>query len=1003
MRRALTAVKRQKSPPFISDPEVLVFRDFVVGETMTLPFTLTNISFARNTYKVKGFDKEYEALFKLDFMPPGYVSPGVSVKLSLDFTPKFNTEIRCKLHFLAETGPFDVLVECYPKVVDIQIDPFDVFDMGNVTLGEEVEKNVVIRNSGALDASWLVWLEEDMSSEHGSLTLQEAESDIQFSAKKGEVRGYGTSQFTVSFKPSRPTNVSLILRIKISSQEKEFQSFTKDLPLRSVCLDVPIFLENDLLDFGVCYYNELNRGYLVAQNRSSISHKFEIETSPTIDKFVEFMPKVGFVQAQSSLQITVKVRTSAKFLSVFAQDDEDTAVIPMKMIVQNQVLPVDFAISVTPSPTKLIFEPSSLDFGTLLTTECKEITIKITSLLQLPCDFGFVKLPNTISVSPLDGFGLVMPGETVEVVASFKSTFVKRHEFQLTCVTLQGQKFTIPGTANVVQSPITISSTKIDFEATPLGAESEYRLMITNNRHQPVDFEFDPPKDFYFDPVVSTIPPDSSVPVYIVFKPSFEEYVPEVKEEEEKDVQKTTMKGQKKPHPKPKAKDKKKPKEEDEVKEKTLIINPEFTFERRDENVCCFWRVNGGASGRHHISISASSVLPTLFVTSVTIVDKSRESGDFIDLSLNDINFGRVATGQAIDAVVTIKSVLKRTMELEFICERGSFEVLSPPARIRPLGEAKVRVRFQPPSNMKFVSNIIVRCKDRPNTRTTLHVTGEGASPSIVLNQDVLDFGNVVVGQAITRSIQVKNNADFSLKYLYELKPEPEMKHLNSSKVDAFTLKDSMQWLKPGESGEITVVFSADHDDQQWRSVLIVSAGENGETRTIPISASTWPYSMFITGGSEEPVQRTNFDHYLLDEPYFRSNVLCEMVYPGQNQVVLTFGACNQNDDIKKANGEFIFDNIGNPGFTVNPPRGNIEAGGSVKVTVEYSPPQNSWLQVGQMDIADTYVSLKCGDFSRRVPVRLKCLMNIQQSSDTPSGGKGKQRQAAARPQRPRK
>ena len=61
------AKKAQKGPPFISDPGTLVFRDFVVGEQMTLPFTLTNVSFGRNTYKIIGFDKEYEALFHLNF------------------------------------------------------------------------------------------------------------------------------------------------------------------------------------------------------------------------------------------------------------------------------------------------------------------------------------------------------------------------------------------------------------------------------------------------------------------------------------------------------------------------------------------------------------------------------------------------------------------------------------------------------------------------------------------------------------------------------------------------------------------------------------------------------------------------------------------------------------------------------------------------------------------------------------------------------------------------
>jgi hypothetical protein len=90
--------KQQRGPPFISDPPVIIFRDFVVGEKMNNPFTLTNASFARNTYKVQGFDQKYNGLFQLNFSPPGFVSPGVSVSLSLDFTPKFNSEIHCAIH-----------------------------------------------------------------------------------------------------------------------------------------------------------------------------------------------------------------------------------------------------------------------------------------------------------------------------------------------------------------------------------------------------------------------------------------------------------------------------------------------------------------------------------------------------------------------------------------------------------------------------------------------------------------------------------------------------------------------------------------------------------------------------------------------------------------------------------------------------------------------------------------------------------------------------------------
>ena len=60
------------------------------------------------------------------------------------------------------------------------------------------------------------------------------------------------------------------------------------------------------------------------------------------------------------------------------------------------------------------------------------------------------------------------------------------------------------------------------------------------------------------------------------------------------------------------------------------------------------------------------------------------------------------------------------------------------------------------------------------------------------------------------------------------------------------------------------------------------------------------------------------------------------MSWPGPTaQSVLTIGVSQVNDDIKKTNGEFVFDNISTPGFTVTPMKSSVEAGGTVKVMIE--------------------------------------------------------------------
>lgn len=981
--------EKSSSPPFITDPDVLVFRDFTVGEMVELPFTMTNVSFGRNSFHYKGIDQEYASLFNLIFTPAGLVSPGVGVPLKLQFTPKYNSPISCCLHFVANGVPFNVKVEGIPKTINIQFEPFDVFDLGTVTFGEEIEGTLRIRNTGALKATWSVALEKT-TTDQKFLSLEEGEKSLNFSVKHGSISGYSTSTVHISFKPERPAPLNFLLRFKFSSPEDAFKTFSKDLPLTAVGADVPVFLDSDSIDFGVCFYNELYRGSLVARNRSTLSQRFTIESPANADKFIEFQPKMGFIQPQQMFNISIKLRTT-QAIKQLMQGDSPTITIPFKTIVVNQVLPVNFSISMLPSPTKLVFDPPTLDFGTFGTTEVRNLDLKITSTLQVPVDFGFVRLPNGVTIQPWDGFGLLMPNETVELQVGFQSPLAKKHEFEITVCTLQGSKFTIPCTANVITNAITLSATQIDFEATPLGEETKFPIQVTNIRTSPVDIEFETPEDFFFDPVVATIPAASTQNVLITFRPT-----PPI----QKDGVTTTMNSEKSASIKEKAKDKGKHKEKGkekdadkgkkketaeqppEVKPPAALIAPDFTFKIYDNNIACFWRC-GNSSGRHHMAIRAASTLPQIFVSSVKIGNKPPHAEKLIDLGLKSINFGTVALGQHLDAEIVLTNASKKPAPVKYECDVGSFEVLSPPCDIPPRGTTVLHVRFTPAMQYKFESLLRVTHLARPNSRVTLKLAGQGAAPSIDLSAERIDFGHVMVGQTVTRSINVKNNAAFELKYVYRLNPDNNAHHINMDLTDAFSVKKPFEWLEADKTGQTVVAFSPDHDAPEFASTLIVSAGEDGQRREIPITATSWPHVMFVIGGSGGQRQRTAFDHAALDEPFFRQNVVVDMSWPGAAaQSSLQIGVSQLNDDAKKTNGEFSFDPISVPGFTVTPMKSSVEAGGVVKVTIEYAPPANSLLQVGQWVVGETGLQLKCGDFNRKIPVKFKCLMNVQQAAD---------------------
>jgi hypothetical protein len=125
----------------------------------------------------------------------------------------------------------------------------------------------------------------------------------------------------------------------------------------------------------------------------------------------------------------------------------------------------------------------------------------------------------------------------------------------------------------------------------------------------------------------------------------------------------------------------------------------------------------------------------------------------------------------------------------------------------------------------------------------------------------------------------MKNNAGFALEYIYDLRPAPAVHHKNMSGADSFSIGCRHQGLKPDQA---TVVFGPDRDVPSFQSTLLVAAGEQGESREVPITAAAWPHVMFIVGGVEEPQQRT-----ALDEPSITSNVTYEMAYlgPGDSHI----------------------------------------------------------------------------------------------------------------------
>jgi hypothetical protein len=210
---------------FLSEPQRIVFKDFVVGSTYQQKVVLTNASFAFNSFKVSALPDEYTDYFKVLFRPPGRMSAGTTNSLTVIFKPKVNQDIVTELPLLAETGPFTIPLLCVTCKSVISVGP-TLLELGAVVLGDSATHQVTITNEGSRAVPFVcrllvdtpdsdsvdrtVLLESGETSQvlHDAADLghaayvSESEAPQVFFETTGYIGGYTQVKFPVKFTPT---------------------------------------------------------------------------------------------------------------------------------------------------------------------------------------------------------------------------------------------------------------------------------------------------------------------------------------------------------------------------------------------------------------------------------------------------------------------------------------------------------------------------------------------------------------------------------------------------------------------------------------------------------------------------------------------------------------------------------------------------------------------------------------------------------------------------------
>ncbi|GIL93003.1 hypothetical protein Vretifemale_20446 [Volvox reticuliferus] len=343
----------------------------------------------------------------------------------------------------------------------------------------------------------------------------------------GTLKGYSKVTFTVTFAPVLAAPAKLVLNFSYKAPSVKRLSLPQhEVVVTGVGRDVPIYLERPVIDFQCCLMGHVYRDVLLVRNGGKTAMKVTVVPRSELEGFFEFSPDFGFVQAGDSFPIAIRFKPTPALLTAcrrhLVDPEEDQIIeVPMRLSVPDQTLPVPFSLRAQVTHTDLVFEPPSLDFGDCVMAERTALRLIIHNTGRLPQTFGFVGLPSGLRVSPNDGFGHVLPGESLERLVSFQPPIAGPQSFSVTAKTLAGRSFTLPCKAVGVTPRLSMSYNRISMPATAVGDTNTVSVVLINRTDAPQAYEFavPPRSDLIFSPHVGEVPPQARLRVQIDYCP----------------------------------------------------------------------------------------------------------------------------------------------------------------------------------------------------------------------------------------------------------------------------------------------------------------------------------------------------------------------------------------------------------------------------------------------------------------------------------------------------
>ena len=731
---------------------------------------------------------------------------------------------------------------------------------------------------------------------HGNTRVRDPDTPVfGLDSFEGRVPSYGNASLAVTFSPFEVGEYTLRWLLTFDESDKKLV-----VTVKGVAEPIPISVATSVLDLGVCYASSVYRDVAVLHNDSSSACKVSFAVPPTYAPYVDFLPQVGFVQAHASLDVQVKFAPSPDLLRIvskFASDDTEPLLslshlstgggtivnVPVKISVKGQALPVYFHLSAALTSPTLTLSPSSLDFGRVSMSSAKSLTATLHNPSCLVQSFGCVGLSPGWSVSPCDGFGSILPGESLSLQVSFQPKAALPSKTKLVIKSSLNQELSVSVSGVGYKPPLSFSVRTIHLPATPLGSSSSARVYLCNHTRAAHRFQIatQPGLPFSVSPSVGSVPPKSRVLLSLTLSPTFASLSSATTKERDHDVPAVESGGSGVPDNAESAPDSGMSSEL-----ATALSLLETTLQNPHKH-----NSKPGPSTSAPPPLSpAETIEPGVYQTKVVCMVEGipKTEAVLLDVVLpvvqpglvvvsgkgsRVIDFGEVPMGERVSKAVTVRNVSRRTLELgagPLDPLSSAFVLLSGLRPLGPGGSARILLEFTPGAQGVYEQDLRVYNKEQLTTRGTTSVPllsitlkGVGSSPSLQLDPVVseLDLGDLAPGNVSTFAFTLTNSSvSFDVAFETSLKHTGELNH---NGLNPFSVSVPRGKLLPGQTLELEVTFAPDHASAAYADVLHIDLPSEHDNITIPLRGTAHDTPVFLlpaeTPSSSSPMAASSF------------------------------------------------------------------------------------------------------------------------------------------------